>query len=204
VNPVVAAFDVDGTLTVRDCVFPFLLRVGRGRFLARLAVRLPAIIRLAATRDRNGLKELFVSAGLGGRDVESVDSLGNEFAATVASGWMRPDVSRRLRWHQDEGHVVVLVSASLSPYLLPLGELLEVDAVLCTELEQESGVYTGALRGRNCRGDEKVNRLREWAAEAGLPGDDWLQYAYGDSAGDAALLQAAANGTNVSRTEVPA
>ena len=26
--PDVAAFDVDGTLTVRDCVGPFLLRVG--------------------------------------------------------------------------------------------------------------------------------------------------------------------------------
>lgn len=204
VNPVVAAFDVDGTLTVRDCVFPFLARVGRTRFLVRMCMRAPRIVRLVAARDRNGLKELCVAASLGGQSVEAIESVGAQFAAQVAGSWMRDDVCRRLRWHQDEGHVVVLVSASLSPYLLPLGDLLEVDAVLCTEPEEENGVYTGALRGANCRAGEKLERLRAWAAGAGITGDDWLQYAYGDSAGDTVMLGAATNGINVSKVEVPA
>jgi len=204
VNPVVAAFDVDGTLTVRDCVFPFLLSVGRGRFVARVAARAPEIVRLVARRDRDGLKALFVSAALKGQSVERVENLGAAFAGRVSASWMRRDVAEKLRWHQDQGHVVVLVSASLSPYLLPLGDILEVDAVLCTEPEEEEGTYTGALRGPNCRGAEKMVRLEAWAHDAGISGHDWLQYAYGDSAGDAAMLRAAGEGVNVSETELAA
>lgn len=204
VNPVVAAFDVDGTLTVRDCVFPFLLKVGRGKFVMRLIRRIPAASRPLLKRDRDALKELFVAAALGGQSVGAVESAGTQFASTVAASWMRADVCRRLRWHQDQGHVVVLVSASLSPYLLPLGDLLEVDAVLCTEPEEANGTYTGSLRGANCRGAEKVARLRAWASDAGIAGEEWLQYAYGDSAGDAAMLAAAMNGTDVSKVEVMA
>ena len=203
-DPVVAAFDFDGTLTVRDCVVPFLVSVGRGRFLRRVITRAPAIVKLVAGRDRDALKALFVSAALEGESVERVETLGAAFAGRVSGSWMRKDVAERLRWHQDQGHVVVLVSASLSPYLLPLGDLLEVDAVLCTEPEEVNGTYTGSLRGANCRGAEKVARLRAWASDAGIAGEEWLQYAYGDSAGDAAMLAAAMNGTDVSKVEVMA
>lgn len=204
VDPVVAAFDVDGTLTVRDCVFPFLLKVGRTGFVLRLVRGAPRAIKLLLARDRNGLKELCVAAALAGRSVDEIDTVGTQFAAVVAQSWMRPDVCHRLRWHQDQGHVVVLVSASLSPYLVPLGELIEADAVLCTELESENGSYTGALRGPNCRASEKVARLQAWARQAGIAGDDWLQYAYGDSAGDTAMLEAATNGVDVGKSEVAA
>ena len=205
VDPVVAAFDVDGTLTVRDCVLPFLVRVaGPARFATGIAARLPRIAKAVVHRDRDALKEILVSAALAGRSVEETELVGASFAGTVASSWMRSDVAPRLRWHQDQGHVVVLVSASLSPYLQPLGDVLEVDAVLCTELEESDGAYTGALRGPNCRSAEKVNRLVTWAAAAGITGDDWLQYAYGDSPGDTAMLAMATHGTNVSRLEVDA
>lgn len=203
-DPVVAAFDVDGTLTVRDCVVPFLVSVGRGRFLRRIITRAPAIVKLVAGRDRDALKALFVSAALEGESVERVETLGAAFAGRVSGSWMRKDVAERLRWHQDQGHVVVLVSASLSPYLLPLGDILEVDAVICTEPEVADGTYTGALSGPNCRAAEKMVRLEAWAREAGITGDDWLQYAYGDSAGDKEMLQAAAEGVNVSETELVA
>jgi HAD superfamily hydrolase (TIGR01490 family) len=101
-----------------------------------------------------------------------------------------------MRWHQREGHVVVFVSASLSPYLEPLGDLCEVDAVLCTTLETHEGMYTGNLIGANCRAGEKVARLKEWMTEAGIDHSS-LMYAYGDSSGDTDLLAAAEFGINV-------
>ena len=46
VRPVVAAFDVDGTLTTRDCVLPFLVAVAGPTGLAlALARRAPALAR---------------------------------------------------------------------------------------------------------------------------------------------------------------
>ncbi len=201
----VVAFDVDGTLTVRDCVFPFLLRAGGAGRMARAVLGHPVrLASLVLRRDRDGLKAHFVRECLAGLDAAVVSGLGAEFASFVASGWIRSDTAAELRRHQDDGRVVVLVSASLSPYLEPLGEILEVDAVLCTGLEERDGLLTGELDGPNCRGDEKVVALLRWAGEAGISHDGWLTVAYGDSSGDNEMLAFARRGVNVSRSEVVA
>ena len=85
---------------------------------------------------------------------------------------------------------MILASASLEPYLVPLGERLGVDGVVCTRLERDAdGRLTGRLVGANCRGPEKARRLRAWLAAEGL--DDAELWAYGDSAGDASCSAAA-------------
>lgn len=197
-EPAVAAFDVDGTLTVRDCVLPFLWSVGGLRGLLRAVFGNPlGTVRLLRARDRDGLKAHAVRSFLAGKSVEEVESAGQVFAARVAGAWIREDTARLLREHQDNGMTVVLVSASLEPYLVPLGEILEVDAVLCTRLEVRDDVVTGELDGSNCRASEKARRLQEWAQEAGITGDSWLACAYGDSGGDTEMLAMAANGVNV-------
>jgi phosphoserine phosphatase len=76
----------------------------------------------------------------------------------------------------------------LGAYLHPLGDLLEVDAVLCTELEEIDGLLTGKLVGNNCRGKEKASRVTKWCADSGIALGD-LVYAYGDSTGDKELLE---------------
>ena len=201
-NVEVAAFDVDGTLTVRDCVFPFLLKVGGPARMARALFGRPVrLVRMLAGRDRDAAKAHFVRTCLAGLDAETVAEAGREFAGKVASGWMRADVAEVLRRHQDAGRVVVLVSASLAPYLEPLGDILEVDAVLCTQLEERDGVLTGEIDGANCRGAAKVARLEEWARGAGIVHAGWLSHAYGDSSGDREMLALAADGVDVSRDE---
>ena len=130
----VAAFDVDGTLTVRDCVRPFLVEVAGWRGLAVAVARKPRVaVTAAVQRDRDRFKELMVGGALRGRAVEHVEQLGERFATLVHDSWLRSDTVSRLRWHQRMGHRIVLVSASLSPYLRPLGRRLGVDAVLCAE-----------------------------------------------------------------------
>lgn len=184
----VAAFDVDNTLTVRDCVMPFMRKVSGVQVLMRTVVSQPfTIFSLLKNKDRNSLKALFVSSVFTGRTESEVNELGVLFASRVANGWMRVDVVKRLRWHQAQGHVVILVSASLSPYLEPLGDLLEVDAVLCTELESDGKKYTGNIKGVNCRGPEKVRRIQSWCDSARIPMSS-VRYAYGDSSGDAEML----------------
>ena len=198
----VAAFDVDNTLTVRDCVVPFMRKVaGTGSLIASILRRPFVVVRLVLAKDRDGLKALFVSAVFTGRSVEDVSNVAVHFAYNIAEKWMRDDVSQRLRWHQEQGHVVVLVSASLQPYLDVLGDLLEVDAVLCTQLRSQDGVYTGDLLGKNCRGEEKVVRLHEWCVAANLPPDS-VKYAYGDSSGDRQMLASVENGVLVKSIEL--
>lgn len=199
---VVAAFDVDNTITVRDCVVPFMRRtMGTPNFL-RACVSSPVqLVQWVLQRDRDSIKAYFVNAAFAGRSVDEIESDGVDFASRVAESWMRADVAARMRWHQEQGHVVVLVSASLEPYLVPFGDLCEVDAVLCTQLEVVDGRYTGALVGQNCRADEKVKRLHAWMTEASIPASS-LVYAYGDSSGDTALLAAARIGVLVKKSEL--
>jgi len=199
----VAAFDVDGTLTVRDCVRPFLVRVGGwGGVAAAMARRPGTTLGAAARRDRDAIKELVVGGVLRGRTVAQVEALGEEFAEQVHDGWLRDDTVARLRWHQRMGHRIVLVSASLSPYLRPLGRRLGVDDVLCAEPRREGDRFADGLDGANCRAAEKVRRLDAWLRARNL--DDATVWAYGDSAGDRELLARADHPLLVSRVRVTA
>jgi phosphatidylglycerophosphatase C len=188
-NVTVAAFDVDNTLTVRDCVVPFMRSVGGTRRLIKVVLSdLGSTFHSVRRRDRDALKSKFVEGVFSGKASDEVEALGVQFASKVADRWLRDDVATRMRWHQEQGHVVILVSASLGIYLHPLGDLLEVDAVLCTELEVQDGLLTGKLVGLNCRGKEKAVRVQKWCQDSGLSSDD-LAYAYGDSSGDTELLE---------------
>lgn len=189
-RPVIAAFDVDGTITRRDCVVPFLrsvsstLTVAR-RLAARPYVLVPALLR----RDRDRIKELASLAAFRGLDEAAVRDLGVTFARDVHERWLRPEIVDRLRRHQRDGATTVLVSASFEVYLEPLAALLGVDGVLATRLESRDGVLTGHLDGPNCRGPEKVRRLHRWLEERTDPGRSGHHVvAYGDSPGDRELL----------------
>ncbi len=201
----VAVFDVDGTLTRRDTLLPFLALL-RGRTAVARALTsqgLPLAAALAGHGSRDAVKQAVLGALLEGMDAAQVEATGTAFAGTVLCELLRPDSLARLRWHQAKGHQVVLLSASLADYLEPLGARLGVDAVLSSRLEVDAGgKVTGRLLGGNCRGPEKVVRLQTW-----LAGTTPFVWAYGDSAGDRQLLSAADRPTLLRRrvrmTEVP-
>jgi phosphatidylglycerophosphatase C len=136
-------------------------------------------------------------ATLAGCSVDHVDELGVRYAEHLRTG-LRSDTISRLRWHQREGHRTVIVSASLRPYLDPITAWLGVDHVLCTELQRDpTGHLTGHIDGVNCRGPEKVARVRAW-----LGAEPTVRYAYGDSAGDRELLAWATHPLLVKRVTV--
>ena len=120
-----------------------------------------------------------------------VAAAGTRYAARLLPR-LRPDGLERVRWHQQRGDRVVLVSASLGVYLRPLADELGLDGVEAVELVVDAdGLLTGAMIGPNCRGPEKVVRLDGWLAGAGLDRSSIELWAYGDSTGDDELLAAA-------------
>jgi HAD superfamily hydrolase (TIGR01490 family) len=196
----VAAFDIDGTLARRDTVLPFLARVaGRPALVAALASEWRALARIGAGGDaRDAAKAAVVSRMLGGRPYDVVRATGESYAAELRAVRLRPDVLGRLRWHQGRGDEVVLVTAALDVYVEPLGRELGAE-VLATRLAVgAAGELTGELDGANCRGDEKLRRLRL------LVGDDVELWAYGNSSGDAPMLDAADVGVWVGRRAISA
>lgn len=202
----VAAFDVDGTLTTRDCVVPFLASLvgGRPQLAGRLVRRPVALGRAAVRRRRDELKALAAAAAVTGRSADEVAAAAVRFAEQVHAGWLRPEVVDQLDRHRARGDLVVLVSASFGVYLRPLAQLLGADEVLATELEVGAGGRcTGALRGANCRGPVKAERLLALLAERGLERGNVRLWAYGDSSGDAELLAAADVAHWIGRSPLP-
>ncbi len=183
-RPGLALFDFDGTLTRRDTVLPFLLGICGNDALPRLsAVAARAYVRDPQAR-RDAAKAAVIKHALSGRHHSEVATAGRGYAHTVVQRSLRTDTRARLEWHRARGHRLVIVSASLEPYLSVVAGLLGVETCLCTRLEiGDDGVLTGAMLGANCRGVEKARRVRE-VLEPG----EFEVWAYGDTAGDEALL----------------
>lgn len=85
------------------------------------------------------------------------------------------------------GYRTVIVSASMSGYMDLLPRMLPADEVLCTRAEIRDGRYTGHF-GPNCKGEEKVRRIRAWAESQKIRLADAEILAYGDSASDLPML----------------
>jgi phosphatidylglycerophosphatase C len=197
-RPGVAAFDFDGTLARRDTLVPFLRQVrGTPRVLAaaaRAAVR---------TRTRDDWKLAVVGHLFRGVPAGDIADAGAAYVPTLLE-LLRPEMVDRVRWHQAEGHAVVIVSASLGVYLRPLAEHLRLDAALAVELVVGADdVLTGAVVGElNTRGAQKVARLRTWADAHFGAATEFELWAYGDSTGDEQLLALADHPTWVGRRAV--
>jgi phosphatidylglycerophosphatase C len=200
---VVAAFDVDHTLTTRDCVVPFLRRCrSLPVTLTKMLVQTPDLGRGVIRRDRDLIKQVATRAALAGRPRGEMEDLAARYAHEVAANWLRPDTVERLRWHQAQSHFVVLVSASYELYLRHLGALLGVHAVISTRLVSGGETLTGELDGPNCRGAEKAQRLLTWMTEHVGERAETVVWAYGDSAGDQEMLDLADHAIWVHRSEL--
>ncbi|MGH8992500.1 MAG: HAD-IB family hydrolase [Acidimicrobiia bacterium] len=200
---VVAAFDLDRTLTRRETLVPFVLRARGRAATVRTIVALPLPLARGLARDshRDHGKELFLERLLGGREVAPLAAAAEAFAGDVVAAHLRPDTHRQLEWHRAQGHELVIISASPELYVAPIGRRLGVDAVLATRLEVDAqGRFTGRFTGRNCRGAEKAVRLRD---HLGAGGPVTTLFAYGDSKGDRELLAMASTGVWVGRRPLP-
>ncbi len=192
---IVAAFDFDKTISTRDNVMPFLRAlVGRARLTRALLATGPLLVRAALDDERrDAAKVALVQHTLTGYDAARVSAVAAEFADDVVARHLRPDVVERVAWHRNQGHELVIVSASFTSYLDPIAARLGFAAVLATELAvADDGRLTGELVRPNVRGAEKVRRLDEW-----LGAGQAFVWAYGDSSGDRDLLARADQGVMV-------
>jgi phosphatidylglycerophosphatase C len=193
-QPVVAAFDLDGTLTKGGSVFPWLKSIaGRGRtWRAALSLAMPLTIgAVRSSRWADYAKERLFMKLLAGLDEGVVIAESRTFAERHLEHEGRVPLLARLAWHRDQGHDVVLVSASPQVYVDVMTELLSARGGLGTRLAVDPrGRLTGGYLGKNCRGTEKMRRLEEWITERHYPAPPVI-YAYGNSRGDRRMLSGA-------------
>jgi phosphatidylglycerophosphatase C len=179
----VALFDLDGTLTWRDTLLPFLLG-----FMQRHPLRLFRLWRLPfalycywSDRDRGALKSRVIRMVMGGASRQVLEAWAESFVSALKPRRkFRPLALAILETHRAAGDHLVLLSASPDLYVDHIGRMLGFERTLCTELVWSGDRLDGHLKTQNRRGEEKL-RCLDWLREQYR---DLPIIAYGNSASD--------------------
>lgn len=143
----VAFFDFDGTLTTGDTLMPFLkFVVGTPTYYAKLALVSPVLAAYFAKLLRNDIaKQIVLKQYLAGYHIDDLFERGQRFCDEVIPTMLRPEGMERLRWHQEQGHECVLVSASMDVYLNAWAKREGFSEVICTALGSVRKLRTGRI-----------------------------------------------------------
>lgn len=180
-----ALFDFDGTLTYKDSFMQFI-RYSKGSFkyFLGLFILSPILILYKAKLLANDkAKILVLRYYFSGIALEEFKSKADGFAMEKIPRMLRKSAMDRLRWHINQQHKVVVVSASINLWLKKWCDLLNIQ-LIATELDIKQGKITGRLSTPNCYGEEKVKRIK---LELQLDQYERI-YAYGDTQGDKPML----------------
>lgn len=182
----VALFDLDGTLTKRDTLFDFLrFCVGNCAFYSNMLLIAPVLaVNYFLRHDEQTAKENLLSFFLKNKPREFLERVAMCYADRLDQ-LIQNDVWDRLQYLKTSGVRVVIVSASLDLWLAPWCRKHDLE-LICSRALWNADRFSGRLDGPNCRGDEKVRRIREHFGESVTIVEAW-----GDSPADFPMLSLA-------------
>ncbi len=183
-----ALFDFDGTITKDDSLLKFIRFVVRDvRFVFGLVVLSPILVAYKLKLIPNyKAKQYMLSWFFKGMSKDAFFKVANEYSLVHIDKILRPKAIEKINWHKEQGHKVVVVSASIECWLRPWCKKNDLE-LIATQLEIKDGIVTGKLLSKNCYGVEKVNRIKEIY---NLKDFEYI-YSYGDSIGDKEMLSIA-------------
>ena len=127
-----------------------------------------------------------VLAGYRGKAVDPIyDEVDLWFQAEVA--WaICVEAREAIQRHRDAGETLVLLSSASQFLCRPVAVALDIEHVLCTQIEVNDGVLTGVHIPPACYGVGKVTKAETFAEEHGVDLD--ASYFYTDSISDLPML----------------
>jgi phosphatidylglycerophosphatase C len=202
---ILAVFDLDGTLTKGDSFLLFLKYfAGKKRFVAALATNFFLVALSVINPDKwaKSAKEALLSQILKGESRSEVDLIATVFVREILLPRLKVPTYKRLRWHQEQGHLTAVNSASLDIYIEKFADILDIDLIFASELEfDQNAIATGKFIGQNNRGQNKVFSLKNYIKQSE---DRYFIWAYGNSKNDQMLLDYADIGIRVDKSDVSA
>lgn len=189
---ILVALDFDGTLTRRDTFFLFLRNYLSFRKLFFLYLIFSPFLVLAFFHilSRSEVKEKMFQFCFSNLPLDQFNKLCFDFCDQYFEDLVFKSARTTIAEYKKKHSKILIISASIENWVVPFAIRLGIPVanVLATKAEVDTdGKLTGRFLGKNCKGAEKVRRLREYL------GDDFGKYwivAYGDSRGDRELLSA--------------
>lgn len=118
-----------------------------------------------------------------------------DFSEEVFQKFIKQSISdearNEIKLHKDKKALVIILSSALAPVCKAVAGHLELDDIICTEIEISDGKYTGYPVGKLCFGEEKTSRCKEYCIKNNTTPE--LSWYYGDSISDLPLLNYVGN-----------
>jgi len=176
-------FDLDGTVTFRDTLAPYVFGFLRRRRwgLLRLARVVPAAFGfLLGVTDRGALKAALLKATLRGHTRTELEAWTSQFVAKLLRRGLREQALEALLEHQRDGDFLVLLTAAPDLYAPVIARELGFQECIATGVRWRDERLDGTLSTPNRRDAEKARCLE--ALMTRFPGVPTT--AYGNSAAD--------------------
>ncbi len=182
---IVAFFDFDGTITTKDSFLEFVkFTHGKRKAYTKLFANTISILKFYTNNlNAQTLKEQLLTAFFKGISVEDFNNYCEAFCEKQLIHMLNTEALDKIKWHQKEKHQVYIVSASIFSWIEPWAKKNNI-ITIATELEIIDHKITGKLKTKNCKGQEKVNRILKTINIQNVT----HSYGYGDSDGDKELL----------------
>ena len=186
-----AAFDLENTLIASNVVASYAWLASRHlssrdrlRFVAKTLLEAPTLLALDR-KDRSDFLRYFYRRYEGAPVEQIAEDSSEKFSELILSKSF-PAAIRRVREHKALGHRTVLITGALDFVVEPLRPLF--DDIVCAELGQSDGAYTGEMTAVPPTGEARYQALYDYAQAHGL--DLRESVAYADSASDLPMLEA--------------
>lgn len=156
----IAFFDFDGTITNTDTFTKFVYYVVDSKVLGKGKLFLaPYIVgyKLGLVSGSTVRSKIF-NFGFKNKSEEEISSKGLEYSINFLPKVLRDNAMERIKWHKEQGDVIVIVSASLDSYLKPWCDLHNLD-LICSEVDCLNGKLTGTYKNKDCSGSIKKERI---------------------------------------------
>lgn len=185
-----AIFDIDYTITRKETLMEFfkysISKDKRNlRFLPRAAFS--GLMYVMKIYDEKKVKEKFLKF-IDGIKEEDLSILVKDFYRDRLQNIVYTDALKMMRKLKNEGYDIYLISASPEFYINEFYNIDVVDKVIGTRFTFENGVFIRKMNGENCKGEEKVKRLKEVLDKENIQVDFKNSYMFSDSLSDKPLL----------------
>jgi HAD superfamily hydrolase (TIGR01490 family) len=186
-----AFFDLDKTIIAKSSTLAFTKPFQAGGLISRRAVLRSAYAQFVyhvggADHDQMEKMREFLSSLSAGWDVQTVRDIVAETLHHVVDPLVFDEAVSLIEEHHLAGRDVIIVSASGSEVVEPIGDLLGADGVVATQMRIVDGRYTGEI-DYYAYGANKALALERLAEEHGY--DLSRSYAYSDSITDIHMLE---------------
>ena len=191
-----AIFDIDYTLTKKETsieLYKYMLKRDKSLIKYIPAHILTGLGYGVKVFDATRTKERFLKF-LSGKKEEEIKALVKEFYRDHISNILYEDGLKAIKDYKAKGYKVYLISASPEFYVQEFYNIEGVDKVIGTKFKMDDGIFTPIVVGKNCKGEEKVQRLMEELKKDNIEVDFKNSVMFSDSLSDLPLLKLAGKG----------